>query len=296
MMTIVYSIPSIALGMSLYLSAGHIVTALTQTSVLLFYNEYMGKKLDKKAFSVHVMVLQTVVTLVVWMVFSVVSMYSSFRPIDRFLDGVYFAFLTISTVGFGDFSYSSEAALNTNFLLWALHAVLFCVGTGAIASIIGSINELIENGNIKVPKCCRNNKDDILGLTEMLKQTKPDFLTLNPTALKELRDNTARSERGKESGKNGEDFCSVTSTSSTESAVETHNTADDKNNNKPGNLVKQVGIESGITNGVVNTGFVDIEAKPCEMQHKKKTISTRPKPIADDAILTSVKDLSNDLC
>ena len=232
MMTIVYSIPSIALGMSLYLSAGHIVTALTQTSVLLFYNKYMGRKLDKKVFSVHVMVLQTVLTLVVWMIFSVVSMYSSFKPIDRFLDGVYFAFLTISTVGFGDFSYSSEAALNVSFFLWVLHAILFCVGTGSIASIIGSINELIDNGNIKLPKCCRNNKEDILGLTDMLKQTRPDFLTMDPSALGELRDSIARDESKErcdpEADNKEEDIRSVTSTCSTESTIETHkiNTVD----------------------------------------------------------------------
>uniref|UniRef100_A0A7M5WXW9 Potassium channel domain-containing protein n=1 Tax=Clytia hemisphaerica TaxID=252671 RepID=A0A7M5WXW9_9CNID len=177
--TIIYSIPSIALGMSLYLSAGHIVTAFTQTSVLLFYNEYLGRKLEKKTFSVHVMVVQTMLTLIVWIVFSFVSMYSSFTPINRFIDGLYFAFLTISTVGFGDFSYSSEQAFNTNFFVWVIHAVLFCIGTGAIASIIGSINELIANGNIKLPSCCRQNKQDILGLTEMLKQTKPSFLAIN---------------------------------------------------------------------------------------------------------------------
>ena len=177
-MTIIYAIPTIALGMSLYLSAGHIVTAFTQTTVLLFYNEYLGKKLERKSFSIQVMTVQTILTLMVWMIFSLVSMYSANQEIDRFIDGVYFAFLTISTVGFGDFSYSSERAFNTNPLIWVIHAVLFCVGTGAIASIIGSINELIANGNIKIPSCLRQNKKEVLGLKQMFKRSQSEFMSI----------------------------------------------------------------------------------------------------------------------
>lgn len=164
--------------MSLYLSAGHIITAFTQTAVLLFYNEYLGRKLDRKSFSMQVMTVQTILTLIVWMIFSLVSMYSAAQEVDRFIDGVYFAFLTISTVGFGDFSYSSERAFNTNPMVWVIHAILFCMGTGAIASIIGSINELIANGNIKIPSCLRQNKEEVLSLQQMFARTQSNFMPI----------------------------------------------------------------------------------------------------------------------
>ncbi|XP_066926372.1 open rectifier potassium channel protein 1-like [Clytia hemisphaerica] len=179
-LTILYAFPTIALGMSLYLSAGHVVTAFTEACVLLFYNNMLNRRLEKKTFSVHVMVVQTFFTFLLWVAFSFVCMYSSYQTVTEYSDAFYIAFLTISTVGFGDFSYSSEKAFRTHFLVWTTHAVLFTISTGAIAYLMSSVNELIANGNIKIPKwCMRSARKSSVVPAEVLTKVKSSFRNLN---------------------------------------------------------------------------------------------------------------------
>lgn len=249
--------------MSLYLSAGHIVTAFTQTAVLLFYNEYLGKKLKRKSFSVQVMTVQTILTLMVWMIFSLVSMYSANQEIDRFIDGVYFAFLTISTVGFGDFSYSSERAFNTNPLIWVIHAVLFCIGTGAIASVIGSMNELIANGNIKIPSCLRQNKEEVIGLEQMFARTQSKLITIGLPSPKSIEP--------AESNKDNEDILSYETAQ--EVIPKDTNVKEQENSdiNQPSDF------------GVPNSNFVEESEDDNNLNHKDE--QNNDKDLTDDTTI-----------
>ena len=84
--------------------------------------------------------MQFMLTILLWLFLALVdhSVYEG----RRYLNSMYFAMATVSTVGFGDFSWSSEDCFNAGFHYLVISAMLFLFSMGVFASSITTINEM----------------------------------------------------------------------------------------------------------------------------------------------------------
>jgi len=137
--TIICTIPTIAMVMTSYIFAGKIITALIKLFVLLIRKKCFRIKHSRR-FTMQCVILQSVLTVLLWL--SLASVDHSIYEGRRYLDSLYFAMATVSTVGFGDFSWSSEDCFNAGFQYLIISSTVFLFSMGVFASAITTINEM----------------------------------------------------------------------------------------------------------------------------------------------------------
>ena len=116
--------------MTSYIYAGEVITTFTYIIVLQIrqrvFNIYSERHLIQQ-----VILFQFNFMILLWIFLSAVDQHVN---TDRtFLDSLYFGMITISTVGFGDFIWSSESCyrVGIHFLIFSMVCFVFSMGTFA---------------------------------------------------------------------------------------------------------------------------------------------------------------------
>lgn len=153
--------------MSVYISAGKLLTSTTKLVILFIESYFFGRKATKHL-TAKMIVINMIKTILLWLIYSWLCINSSnFGPNGiSYGDALYFGFITITTIGFGDISYSSEVA-SREFYIFFFHSLVFVFATGAIASVITELNNIGASKTIKNKLLCcyrcrhhKVNKDD----------------------------------------------------------------------------------------------------------------------------------------
>ena len=140
-MTIIVVLPLIALVMTSYVYAGEVITSLTYITVLQI-RQRVFNMYSERHFIQQAILFQFNFMIFLWVGLSAVDQHINSNN-RTFLDSLYFGMVTISTVGFGDFSWSSEQCyrVGLHFLIFSMIAFVFSMGT--FASSITQISSLV---------------------------------------------------------------------------------------------------------------------------------------------------------
>ena len=143
MLTIIIALPTISLVMTSYVYAGEVITSLTYITVLLVRQRVFGIH-NQRYLVQQVILVQFFIMVILLICLSVIDQRVNQGNNNRtFLDSLYFSMVTISTVGFGDFFWSSEQCYRAgvHILFFSTFCFIFCMGT--VASTITQISLLI---------------------------------------------------------------------------------------------------------------------------------------------------------
>ncbi|XP_066935429.1 potassium channel subfamily K member 3-like [Clytia hemisphaerica] len=142
LLTIFVVLPLIALAMTSYIFAGKVITTLTSIVLLIIRQQLFGIR-HARYFSICLLGVQFCMMIALSMGFAAIDYKVHESSKRSFLDSMYWSMVTISTVGFGDFYWSSEEYFNAgiHYLVLVVFCFLFAMGT--FASTITQVCELI---------------------------------------------------------------------------------------------------------------------------------------------------------
>jgi O-antigen/teichoic acid export membrane protein len=75
------------------------------------------------------------------------------------MEGIYFTFVTMSTIGFGDYVVNDGAYVHKNMtrtVVTQLNLVFLILGLGVVSSVLCSISQLLESGGLG---CCKRREE-----------------------------------------------------------------------------------------------------------------------------------------
>ena len=75
------------------------------------------------------------------------------------MEGIYFTFVTLSTIGFGDYVVNDGAYIHedlTRTVVTQVNLLFLIVGLGVVSSVLCSISQLLESGGLS---CCKKRPD-----------------------------------------------------------------------------------------------------------------------------------------
>ena len=134
--------PGIGIAVTMYTIVGHILCILS--TILIVFTETKLLKRDRiERCDIKIFTLQVLLCLAV--IFTEAALHSR-KDLEnfRYFDAVYFTFITISTIGFGDFNLDIDKYIVKPHLFFA-GSLLFFLGLGTIASIITSLLKVISS-------------------------------------------------------------------------------------------------------------------------------------------------------
>ncbi|XP_057302919.1 open rectifier potassium channel protein 1-like [Hydractinia symbiolongicarpus] len=141
-LTIAYAIPGIAIAVTAYAYVGRLINVLTQFSIVYVQLKICGKARVTRLL-LKVLLFQTIITVVVILLFaSMVSLKQTENL--RYIDAVYFAFISFTTIGFGDFNYDFGKYIDKLHLIIPIN-LLFIVGLGLVVSLVTTATAVFMN-------------------------------------------------------------------------------------------------------------------------------------------------------
>lgn len=151
-----YTPPGLGLAVGSYIPAGNGLVALTTAFVHMFERKIMKAK-EIKCCELKVLLIQTFLSI------AVVIGIGAWVTIDdledyRFLDGVYYAFITVTTIGFGDFEWKFELYYK-KLHLFLFTATFYSIGLGLFASLATSISACVSKYSYVFKICCRKREE-----------------------------------------------------------------------------------------------------------------------------------------
>lgn len=154
--TMLYTPPGLGLAVGSYIPAGNGLVALTTAFVHMFERKIMKAK-EIKCCELKVLLIQTFLSI------AVVIGIGAWVTIDdledyRFLDGVYYAFITVTTIGFGDFEWKFELYYK-KLHLFLFTATFYSIGLGLFASLATSISACVSKYSYVFKICCRKREE-----------------------------------------------------------------------------------------------------------------------------------------
>ena len=75
------------------------------------------------------------------------------------MEGVYFTFVTLTTIGFGDYVVNDGAYEQKDMkrtVIVQMNLVFLLLGLGVVSSVLCSISQLLETGGLS---CCKRGED-----------------------------------------------------------------------------------------------------------------------------------------
>ena len=161
--TMFYAVPGIAVTMTTYSYIGKIFTNLTRLLII-----YVEMKLLKRKSVLNIN--GKMLVCYVCMVPCIILTQSAITNMEitenyRYLDSIYFNFVTLTTIGFGDYDFKMEKYIGQPHL-FVLMATLTACGMALIASIISSISAVLTVDKFK--KHSRQSRSRNVGRRERL--------------------------------------------------------------------------------------------------------------------------------
>ena len=149
--TMAVTLPIIALYMALYVYTGEIVTSFTRITVVSIRRRLL-RDFTRKHLALQTLILQLILTILLWLMLAALDWAVYKDQGRRYFDSMYFVMMTISTVGFGDFSYSCLDNFNAGFYYLLLSAFCFLFSMGTFTSSISQLNQVIIDFSKHKPK------------------------------------------------------------------------------------------------------------------------------------------------
>ncbi|XP_066935430.1 potassium channel subfamily K member 15-like [Clytia hemisphaerica] len=152
--TMIITLPFIAISMPVYIYTGEMITSVTRIAVVIIRRKFQ-RNFSQKYLTLETLVSQMFMTIVVWLSLAAIDYSIYVDENKRFFDSMYYSMMTISTVGFGDFYWSSEDCFNKGFHYLLLSSFCFLFSMGTFASTLTQVNKLICDLTTKKPNFLR---------------------------------------------------------------------------------------------------------------------------------------------
>lgn len=172
-MTILYGIPAISITMAMNIYFGNVVVDGTKILLVIFHTRILKLKLVRHL-PMKVFCVQLILGVITCITYTFVSLhlvkpYEGFE--ETFTNAIYFVFVTLSTIGFGDNYFNGKNNFSNGQPKSSFYQVLFlCIivtsGLGVMASVLTGLSELLIKDkrqicqNVKSHFCNHHANDD----------------------------------------------------------------------------------------------------------------------------------------
>ncbi|XP_066935446.1 potassium channel subfamily K member 2-like [Clytia hemisphaerica] len=144
-LTIVLSIPLIGMTGINLTYAGDLIVTLTKVVMVKFERSFYHRK-SVKICAKKVCVVQFMLLLLVWILFAWCAYYVQ-RPRLAPIDAIYFVYVTLTTIGYGDYYFPVDMRVK-HVALSIIVTLLLTVAMATLASVITSIAEIVRSMKI----------------------------------------------------------------------------------------------------------------------------------------------------
>ena len=136
----VYAVPEISLAVATYSYAACVLIDITKCLLILLEIIFLKRKRIHK-FNIKIPICQIFMAL---STLFIQAAFHSYKELENYnyLDAVYFTFVTLRTIGFGDFNYSFRKHVEKPYFLLVV-ANIFLLGLGLVASVVSSVAEIL---------------------------------------------------------------------------------------------------------------------------------------------------------
>ncbi|XP_066935425.1 open rectifier potassium channel protein 1-like [Clytia hemisphaerica] len=214
--TIFYTLPAIAVTIRFYACAGEILAALTNILILKFelkclkrtYIQYLrGKTVS----------LLVILSIMFWALIVVANIPLMGPAEGTLLDYIYMSFMTLTTIGFGDFSYSFHHSIEKPHVFISTF-ILYILAVGALASVFTELSQVgnkpeLENdvkGMHEIKNMLKQRHHSNKKSTTKSRDSKKTIERLSPIGREQNKQNVIGREFDKQyaigQGKNNEDY------------------------------------------------------------------------------------------
>ena len=135
-----YAVPGISLAVATYSYASCALIGITKCLLILLEIIFLKRKRIHN-FNIKILICQIFMALS--MLF-IQAAFHSYKELENYsyLDAVYFTFVTLTTIGFGDFNYNFRKHAEKPYFCLVV-AIIFLLGLGLVASVVSSMAEML---------------------------------------------------------------------------------------------------------------------------------------------------------
>ena len=148
--TMFYAVPGIALAITTYSYGAWGLSGITKCFLILIEIKILKRK-KINYFKIKILTCQIVLTL---SVLFIEAAFHSYKELENYsyLDAVYFTFVSITTIGFGDFEYNFIKHAEKPYF-FVIVAFIFVIGLGLVASIVSTVADILSSSNVSIWFC-----------------------------------------------------------------------------------------------------------------------------------------------
>ena len=138
--TMFYAVPGISLAVATYSYAACALTGITKCLLILLEIIFLKRK---RIHHFNIKILTCQIFMALSMLF-IEAAFHSYKELENYsyLDAVYFKFVTLTTIGFGDLSLNIKKHAEKPYLFFVV-AIIFLLGLGLVASVVSSVAEIL---------------------------------------------------------------------------------------------------------------------------------------------------------
>ena len=138
--TMFYAVPGISLAVATYSYAACALIGITKCLLILLEINLL-KRTRIRYFKIKVLICQIFMAL---STLFIEAAFHTFKELENYgyLDAVYFTFITLTTIGFGDFNYDFRKHIEKPYF-FLIVATIFLLGLGLVASVVTSVVEIL---------------------------------------------------------------------------------------------------------------------------------------------------------
>ena len=153
--TMIYAIPGIAIAVTTYTYAGHALCVLSKILIVFIERKVMKHNKIKQC-DIKVFIIQVILCLTMMLIQAAIHSREDMQNI-RYFDSIYTMFITLTTIGFGDFSHDIDTHMVKNvWYMFIIDSLLFLIGLATTASIITSISNIMSSKQPVSCCCCKS--------------------------------------------------------------------------------------------------------------------------------------------